>query len=172
MILETKRLYARPLHERDASAFFALMSNPKVMEPIPQKPLNQKESTSTLTELIQLEKSSSTKIWGLCKKETNAFIGICGVLKNNEQQDEIAYRLLEQYWGNGFGTEIARGLIEYCFLKLNSTLVSADVYVNNVKSIKIVEKYFTVKNEFFNLEDNCIDRRYILSRESWLKLAT
>ncbi|MES2780507.1 MAG: GNAT family N-acetyltransferase [Bacteroidota bacterium] len=167
MIFETTRLYVRQLEENDEAAFFELMSNPNVMDPIPQKPLDKAESISQLTELILWEKSSDTKIWCLCEKGCNNLIGISGVLKNDEKEDEIAYRIIETYWGNGYGTEITKGLIDYCFVKLKSDLVTADVWVDNVKSVKILNKYFTAKKEFFNAEDNCIDRRYILKRENW-----
>lgn len=167
MIFETPRLYARPLEENDQAAFFELMSNPNVMNPIPQKPLDEVESASKLAELILLEKSSHTKIWCLCKKGSKDFIGICGVLKNEDKEDEIAYRILETFWGNGYGTELTKGLIDYCFFHLKSELVTADVCVDNLRSAKILNKYFTVKKEFFNAEDTCMDRRYILRKENW-----
>ena len=168
MIFETPRLYVRQLEENDEAAFFELMSNPNVMNPIPQKPFDKAESISKLSELILLEKSSDTKIWCLCKKGCNDLIGICGVLKNDDKEDEIAYRIIETFWGNGFGTEIAKGLIDYCFVNMKSNLITADVCVDNVKSVKILNKYFTVKKEFFNAEDNCTDRRYVLKKENWL----
>ncbi len=168
MIFETPRLYVRQLEENDEAAFFELMSNPNVMNPIPQKPFDKAESVSKLSELILLEKSSDTKIWCLCKKGCNDLIGICGVLKNDDKEDEIAYRIIETFWGNGFGTEIAKGLIDYCFVNMKSNLITADVWVDNVKSVKILNKYFTVKKEFFNAEDNCTDRRYVLKKENWL----
>lgn len=168
MIFETTRLYVRQLEENDEAAFFELMSNPNVMDPIPQKNFNQAQSLSKLVELISLEKSSDTKIWCLCKKGYNDLIGICGVLKNDEEEDEIAYRIIETFWGNGFGTEITKGLIDYCFTTMKSDLITADVCVDNTRSVKILNKYFTAKKEFFNAEDNCVDRRYILRREDWL----
>lgn len=168
MIFETPRLYVRQLEENDEAAFFELMSNPNVMDPIPQKPFDRAESSSKLAELISLEKSSDTKIWCLCKKGNNDLIGICGVLKNDEKEDEIAYRIIETFWGNGYGTEIAKGLIDYCFLTLKSDLITADVCVDNAKSVKILNKYFTIQKEFFNAEDNCMDRRYVLRKENWL----
>src|ERR1043165_2657001 len=113
MIFETTRLYVRRLKQSDEPAFFELMSNPNVMNAIPQKPLNRTQSNSELAELILLEKSSDTKIWSLCKKGCNDLIGFCGVLKNDEKEDEIAYRIIETFWGNGYGTEITKGLIDY-----------------------------------------------------------
>ncbi len=168
MIFETTKLYVRQLETNDAAAFFELMGNPNVMNPIPQKPFNEKESVSKLAELILLEKSSDTKIWCLCQKGNNKLIGICGVLKNDDKEDEIVYRIIETYWGNGYGTEIAKGLIDYCFVTMKSNLITADVCIENVKSVKILNKYFTIEKEFFNPEDNCIDRRYVLKRENWL----
>jgi [ribosomal protein S5]-alanine N-acetyltransferase len=167
MIFETTRLYVRQLKENDEAAFFELMSNPNVMNPIPQKPFDKEESVSKLAELILLEKSSDKKIWCLCEKGRKDLIGICGFLKNDEKDDEIAYRIIERFWGNGYGTEIAKGLIDYWFVNIKSALITADVCVDNVKSVKILNKYFTVKKEFFNAKDNCTDRRYILRKENW-----
>jgi len=168
MIFETIRLYVRKLEENDEAAFFELMSNPNVMNPIPQKPFTKEESISKLAELILLEKSSDTKIWCLCKKGCNDLIGICGVLKNNENEDGIAYRIIERFWGDGYGTEIAKGLINFCFKHMKSELITADVCVENIKSVKILNKFFTIQKEFFNAEDNCVDRRYVIKKETWL----
>lgn len=168
MIFETTRLYVRALEKNDEAAFFELMGNPHVMDPIPQKPFNREESASKLAELIALERSSDTRIWCLCEKGRNDLIGICGVLKNDEKEDEIAYRIIERFWGKGYGTEIAKGLIDYCFRSMRAELVTADVCVDNARSVKILDKYFTVKKEFFNAEDKCMDRRYVLRKENWL----
>lgn len=167
MIFETSRLYVRPLENQDESTFFELMSNPNVMALIPQKPFSKEESAAKLTELILLEKTSETKIWALCKKGNTDLIGICGVLKNDEQEDEIAYRILETFWGMGYVTKVTKGLLDYCFEILNSELVTADVYVENHRSIKILNKFFEVQKEFFNAEDTCTDIRYVLRRENW-----
>ena len=167
MVFETSRLYARLLAENDLDAFFELMGNPNVMKLIPQKPFDREECAAELARLIALERTSDTKIWCLCKKGSGEAIGICGVLKNSENEDEIAYRVIERFWGNGYGTEIAKGLIDFCFVKMRSDLVTADVWVENVKSVKILSKYFSVQKEFFNADDNCVDRRYFLRIEDW-----
>lgn len=164
MIFETERLFVRKLQESDADLFFDLMSNPNVMSMIPQTILDKKESDSQLKELIELEQSSDTKIWGLCQKSNSEFIGFSGFLKNTDLEDEIAYRLREKHWNNGYGTEIAKGLIDFGFKNMNTKLITADVFIENVKSIKILEKNFSFQKEFFNTEDNCIDRRYIIRR--------
>lgn len=167
MIFETERLYARKLKESDEVLFFKLMSNPNVMNPIPQSPFNREESTTELHRLISLEKSTETKIWCLCEKGNDEFIGFCGLLKNDENEDEIAYRIIENFWGKGYGTEIAKGLIDFCFSTMESETITADVSIENIKSVKILNKFFAIQKEFFNSKDNCIDRRYILKKENW-----
>ena len=112
--------------------------------------------------------SSVNKVWAIELKEENEFIGLCAFLKNNDNDDEIGYRLRENYWGVGYGTEITKGLIDFGFKHLNTDLITADVYVDNLRSVKILEKFFKRDIEFFNAEDKCTDRRYKLSREEWL----
>ena len=167
MIFKTERLLVRKLNKNDSELFFELMSNPNVMNPIPQKVFTRIESSTKLTELISLEKSSKTKIWSLTEQGNDSFIGICGFLKNNENDDEIAYRLIERFWGKGYGTEIAKGLIEYSFEILNFKKITADVNTDNKKSSKILEKFMNPVREFFNKEDNCTDRRYEITKTGY-----
>lgn len=167
MIFETERLLVRKLNENDSDSFFELMSNPNVMNPIPQKVFSRIESDSKLTELISLEKSSELKIWSLTEKGKNTLIGFCGFLKNNENDDEIAYRLIERFWGKGYGTEIANGLIDYSFEILNLDRITADVNIENEKSSKILRKFMNPVREFYNKKDNCTDRRYEITKTGY-----
>lgn len=167
MIFKTARLLVRKLNENDAGFFFELMSNPKVMNPIPQKVFTKIESDANLTELIALEKSSNTKIWSLTEIGNDSLIGICGFLKNDENDDEIAYRLIERFWKKGYGTEIAKGLIEYSFESLHFEKITADVNVENKKSSRILEKFMNPVREFFNKDQNCTDRRYEITKNTY-----
>ena len=98
MIFKTERLLIYSLKKSDSEGFFDMMGNPNVMLPIPQKTMTKIESDAKLNDLITLEKSTSIRIWSLVEKKSNNFIGICVFLKNNEDENEIAYRLREKYW--------------------------------------------------------------------------
>lgn len=170
MIFETDRLIARQLQENDQSAYFDMMGNPNVMSLIPREIMSKNESDNHLAKFIKsYDAQSDLKVWAIALKEENEFIGLCAFLKNNENDDEIGYRLREKFWGVGYGTEITKGLIDFGFNKLGTELITADVYVDNVGSVKILEKFFQRDIEFFNKEDNCTDRRYKLTRNEWLK---
>ena len=169
MIFKTERLYTRKLEKSDKDPFFDMMSNPEVMHPIPQKPMRLQESYSKLLELIEMGSSTNRKLWAIIEKNNLDFIGLCGLIQNDENENEIAYRLREKYWGIGYGTEITKGLIDFGFNKLKFELITADVNIINTRSVVILNKFFIPDKEFFNKKDNCTDRRYKLLKKDWLQ---
>ena len=170
IVFQTKRLTIRLFTKNDADYFFDMMGNPNVMQAIPQKVFSKKESNLNLQEILSgYKKNSKRKIWAIQLKNNTELIGLCGLIFNNENNNEIAYRFREKYWGLGYGTEIAKGLIDFGFQKLHFDLITADAFIENKKSIKIIEKFMLFDKEFFNDNDNCIDRRYQLKKEDWLK---
>ncbi|MCF6222550.1 MAG: GNAT family N-acetyltransferase [Flavobacteriaceae bacterium] len=170
LIFETERLVFRQFSPVDKDSFFDMMGNPKVMQPIPSPTLTRGESDLQLHEILTLYKiKSEKKIWAVDLKSNFEMIGLSGLIINNENENEIAYRLREKYWKHGYGTEIAAGLIKYGFKKLHFDLITGDAYIHNLKSIKILEKFMFFNKEFFNEKDNCLDRRYKLYKKDWLK---
>ncbi len=150
-----------------------MMGNTNVMNPIPLKALSQEESDKKLNKLIKLyDLISNRRIWAIDLKNNSEMIGLCGLIHNNDNENEIAYRFREKFWGLGYGTEIAKGLIDYGFEKMNFELITADTYILNKNSIKIIEKFMLFDKEFYNQKDDCIDRRYKLTKKNWLSLKT
>ena len=157
-MFSTNRLHVRPLLYSDSDEFFDMMSNPNVMNPVPQQVKNREESDANLQILIEDPKEKTA--WAVCEKDDNELIRLCALLVNDEGHDEIGYRLREQYWRKGYGTEIAAGLIDYCFNELKFSMLTADVNTENVPSVKILEKFMKPVREFYNENDQCTDRRY------------
>jgi len=169
MIFETERLSIRLLSTHDSKAFFDMMGNPNVMNPIPQKVMTRLESDMVLEKFTPPQITDLDKqVWAIVEKESTIFIGLCAFLKNNENDEEIAYRLREQFWGVGYGTEIAKGLIDFGFYKKKYLKITADVNIDNHNSAKILNKFMLPVREFYNNDDQCTDRRYELYKEDWL----
>jgi len=168
MIFQTERLSIRALKESDRDAWFIMMNNPNVMSSIPQPIMDRATSDTHFDLHLNASTTSKTKVWAILTKADDNFIGIAAYLKNNNNEDEIGYRLLEQFWGVGYGTETARGLISYGFNNLKLELITADVNTANGKSVKILDQLFTRDIEFYNKKDQCNDRRYKLKKEDWL----
>jgi ribosomal-protein-alanine N-acetyltransferase len=169
-IFETDRLIVRKLNETDSDDYYDMMGNPNVMSLVPRKIMSRKESDKHLKDFIDSDQNQSdTKVWGIELKDGNKFIGLCAFLKNNEDEDEIGYRLREKFWRKGFGTEITKGLISFGFEKMEMKKITADVDTNNLNSVKILEKFMSSEKEFFNESDDCTDRRYKILKNNWLQ---
>lgn len=169
MIFETQRLLIREFTTTDSEYFFDMMGNPNVMNPIPLKTLTRLESDAVLEKFTPPQTEDLEKrVWAVIEKKTFEFIGLCAFLKNDDNENEIGYRLREKYWGNGYGTETAKGLLDYGFSTLQMLKITADVNTINVNSVKILSKFMTPVKEFFNKKDNCTDRRYQITRENYL----
>ncbi|WP_452224995.1 GNAT family N-acetyltransferase [Lacinutrix chionoecetis] len=173
MIFETERLIIRQLHITDSNGFYDMQSNLHVMQHIKDF-MNRAESEKELNKFIEYydNKNRFFKIWAVVEKKSNVFIGICGVYKNENDEFEIAYRLRELYWKKGFGKEIARNLIAYCFEKANLNEITAYVRVLNNGSVNILEKEMKFKKEFHCEKTNSLERLYKLKKEDWLEKQT
>ena len=137
VVFKTNRLVVRHFNSSDKPEFFGMMGNSNVMDPIPLKALSQIESNKKLKELIGLYNLKTNKqIWAVHLKNNTNLIGLCGLIINNEIENEIAYRFREDYWGFGYGSEIAKGLIDFGFKELGFELITADVFIENKKSNK------------------------------------
>jgi len=170
MIFETERLTVRILNSQDADSFFDMMGNSNVMNPIPRPIMTRVESDTFLDKVISDETFNSDKqVRAIVEKKSSSFIGLCAYLKNNENDDEIGYRLREQFWRIGYGTEITKGLLDYGFSEKGCTKITADVYIENIGSTKILDKFMSPVRDFYNDEDKCMDRRYEVLREDWNK---
>ncbi len=108
-------------------------------------------------------------VLGIYKRGNTELIGLCGLLTNDENDRELAYRFREKYWGKGFGSEITKGLINFCFSILNLDKITADVCVKNSGSVKIPEKFLNPIKDFYNQKDACMDRRYELTLGAWME---
>lgn len=167
-IFETNRLIIRLISEADSNNYFDMMGNSNVMDLVPRKIMTREESDKHLNNFIdKYDTQLSQNVWAIEEKENNEFIGLCGLLKNSENEDELGYRLREKFWNKGYGTEVTKSLISFGFNDLQMEKIIADVDLKNLNSIKILDKFMSIKKEFFNEADNCMDRRYEVLKIDW-----
>jgi len=170
IIFRTERLVIRRLRKLDEELFTELLSKPEIINAIPQNSFSQDEIKQKFEQFFaSTDKIEDQKInvWGIVEKEKSELIGLCLFLTNNENDRELGYRFRKAYWGKGYGTEIAKGIIDFGFKELNLQKITADVWVENKSSTKILEKFLIPVREFYNDRDKCMDRRYEISKENW-----
>ncbi|NER14141.1 GNAT family N-acetyltransferase [Leptobacterium flavescens] len=166
MIFETERLSVRLLKETDIGSFHELQSDPEVMRYVGGKPMSLDENKKDLRHVINCytREGNEFRVWGVFTND-GAFVGTCALIKNKYEEYEIGYRFIKRYWGNAYGIEITRGLINYAFHKLNIDILVAYVDRENKGSVRILDSLFNFTDEFWNEEDNCWDRKYCLKNE-------
>jgi ribosomal-protein-alanine N-acetyltransferase len=77
-------------------------------------------------------------------------------LNGRKDNYDLGYRFLKRHWGKGYGTESARAFISYGFDEMKLMRISAYVAVENVASVKILEKSgLKITNTFMGESDLC-----------------
>ncbi|SFT39715.1 Protein N-acetyltransferase, RimJ/RimL family [Lishizhenia tianjinensis] len=164
------RLEIKSLSQKDFPYFVELVTAPEIVNPVPHEPWSKEKIDENFKEFSKYQEYSEAKsraVWGIFEQGKKELIGLCALLRNDEDQPEIGYRFRKKYWGKGYATELTQGMIHYCFKNLGLELVTADVNIENIGSVKVLEKCFTPVREFYNERDKSTDRRYQLLKEDY-----
>jgi len=163
MILQSERLCIRMLKLEDLEQLHKLQSNPNVMKYITNRPKSLEETEKELNKIVTSydENQIDFLVLAVCLTKSKEFIGTCAVIKNEEKKCEIGYRLQEEHWGYGYGSELTKRLLIYCFEERNIDTVIANVETRNHFSVKIIENNgFELINEEFDEEIGDFVRTY------------
>lgn len=142
VIFETPRLYLRQFILDDAGILLELNSDPEVLKYLHEPLLQDEEHAKTiLTNIILPQYEKKLGRWATYIKETNEFIGWCGLKYRPEINEiDLGYRLMKKYWGNGYASEAAKQTIEYGFKVLGLKTITACAHIENIASQKVLEK--------------------------------
>ncbi len=145
--IETDRLILRPYELSDDRDLHELVSQPEVMEFIPEDPMTLQEARRIIAWLQECyPKNTPQKIikWTLAMvfKETDKVIGSCGLgpLDFSPDETELFYALRKEYWGRGLATEASRAILKYAFETIKIERLVAVTMPANVGSVKVIEK--------------------------------
>lgn len=143
-ILETHRLILRHLQREDLDSLFALYTDPEIRRYFPEGTLTYEETKEELEWFLNGHPvHPQLGLWATIYKETNRFIGRCGLIPwtiDQTQEVEVAYLLAKQYWRQGLGTEVAQALVRYGFEQLHLSRLIALLDPENQASIRTAKK--------------------------------
>lgn len=163
MIFETERLLIRKLVLEDLNPFHELESNPNVLKYATGEVKSFDENKKELLGLIAKYDIPLNDFWiyAIVNKADDNFIGTLAFVKDN-LDDEIGYRILEKYWGFGYGLEACKGIVNYC-KNLHFKKIVAYVVDENIASKKILENLnFNVVYNKINKECNLPETKFEL----------
>jgi RimJ/RimL family protein N-acetyltransferase len=143
-ILETQRLILRRLVPDDLDDLYRLYRDPEIRRYFPEGMLTYAETKEELEWFLNGHpRHPELGLWATIHKETNQFIGRCGLLPwtiDGRDEVEVAYLLGKEFWGQGLGTEAARAIAQYAFEKLRIPRLICLVDRDNRASIHVATK--------------------------------
>ena len=107
-------------------------------------PKDEEETKEIIRPIIENQQDEIQRfyMWKIIDKNSKSFLGVSGMTLSVDRfrLGEIYYKLLPKYWGKGYATEVAKGLIKAGFEQFNLHKVEAGVATDNLPSIRVLEK--------------------------------
>ena len=144
-VLETERLIIRQFIPEDTGYIYKLHNDPDVMKYISTKKSKEvtRDECKSFIEGCRkyYKKHPGLGIWAAQTKASGDFIGWTALKDLDNTEDiEVGYRLLKEFWGNGYATESSKALIEYGFNELKLNKLVAVALPENTASVRVLVK--------------------------------
>jgi len=141
VILETARLILREYEEVDAPHMFELNSDPEVLKFTGDISFQSVDHALQLITNYHAYKEHGYGRWSCILKETQEYLGWCGLRKDNHGIDtDIGYRFHRRHWGKGYATESAAACVELGFKTFGLPQIIGRAKHEHVASIRVLEK--------------------------------
>jgi RimJ/RimL family protein N-acetyltransferase len=137
--MTTERLVLRELDARDAENVFLLNSDPEVLRYVHDTPFPDRAAARAWIANIPVQLPRGIGRYAI---ETRAgqWMGRCSLRVEPDGEVLVGYRLMRQFWGQGFASETVAALLELAFGVHQLPFVCAKVARENLASRKVAEK--------------------------------
>ncbi|HZY46703.1 MAG TPA: GNAT family protein [Candidatus Bathyarchaeia archaeon] len=149
--LKTQRLLLREFRENDLLRVHEYWSDPQVFQYMVGGSVDQEQTRESIRKIIAARDTNPRLDFSLAVilHETDRLIG-GSRLRLLDPNLNLVYQLLgqayvgfwlnQQYWGRGYGTEVARALLGFGFDHLHLHRIFAWCDAENIASAKVLEK--------------------------------
>ena len=159
-ILETERLILRQASTEDAAFMLELLNEPSFIRNIADRGVRTVAAARAYISerMISSYEKFGFGIYLVTFKETNAPIGICGLVKRDTLNDiDIGYAFLPVYWSKGYATESVLAIKEYAKKTVGLKRVAGIVAPDNQGSIRVLEKAGLMYEKMVKLSEDDIE---------------
>jgi len=142
-VCETPRLYVRRLDDDDAPFLVQLLNEPSFLQNIGDRGVRSPDDARAYVAKGPAASYAQHGfgLFHVSLKDTREPIGMCGLLKRDWLADvDIGFAYLPQYFGQGYGFEAARGVLEWGRREKGIQRVCGITKLDNYGSIRVLEK--------------------------------
>jgi RimJ/RimL family protein N-acetyltransferase len=118
--IRTERLELRDFREEDIEAVHSYRSDPQVTRLMFFGPDTSEDTREYLSSMVETQLAEPRWVWELAvvRAHDSRVIGGCDLTLEESHEADLGYILSREAWGRGYGTEIARALVERGFSDL------------------------------------------------------
>ena len=150
-IIESNRLLLRELDISDSEDFYNLNSDPEVLQYTGDNSFSLISDAESFLKNYNDYKINGFGRWAVISKESNDFLGWCGLKLNEEKIIDLGFRFFKIHWGKGYATESAKASLDYGFNNLKIDEIIGRASIENKASVRVLEK---LKMNFWK-NDSC-----------------
>jgi RimJ/RimL family protein N-acetyltransferase len=141
ILFQSERLLFREFNQDDAKGMFELNLAPEVQKFTGDAPFQSVDEARSFINSYSHYQDYGFGRWTILLKETNEFVGWCGLKCIPEFDDiDLGYRILKKFWGKGIATEASLECLKYGFLQLHLNKIVGRAHAQNLASIKVLAK--------------------------------
>ncbi|MDG1400321.1 MAG: GNAT family protein [Candidatus Binatia bacterium] len=140
--IRTQRLELRDFQLTDFDAVHEYRSDPDVTRFMFFEPDTTADTEWYLDSILETQRAEPRQVWELAVVDTadSRLVGGCDLTLENSREADLGYILARRAWGKGYGTEIARALVERGFSDLGLDRIFATCDRENHASRRVLEK--------------------------------
>ena len=141
-LIETHRLRGERIRESHWQLWFNMGSNPRVMATLGGI-WSQEKAREKMQWNCEQWKNYGHGQWMFFDKSIGAFVGRGGIRKvivNDNEEVELGYALMSEFWGQGLAVEVEKKALSIAFDKFCYPSVVGYTLVKNKRSARVLQK--------------------------------
>lgn len=149
-VFETERLRLEPLRALHAPELYAVYSDPRLYEFIPQEPPGSLEAIAARYKFLETRHSPDGAElwfnWAIRSKDDDVCLGCVQITLRQDNRAQMAYEVGVPYWRRGYATEACACVIKALFAA-GVVEICAELDTRNHASIRLLERLGFVRGE-------------------------
>lgn len=163
-MIESERLFYRPLQEEDFSDLKTMLADPQVMYAW-EYTFSDEQVAVWLKRQQSAYSQDGAGYFAAVRRDGGQLVGQIGLLGfpyENRRVFEVCYMLKAAYFHQGYALEGALAMTRYAFSRMGQTVVYAQIKTDNRPSIKVAERAGFVRGPVFTKHCNGKDMPHYL----------